>query len=58
MHSEEILFPAFIKLSEFDDNIIMIVVPHEPTLVHLEKIENEFEGRVFSFYFRLFMVDY
>ena len=42
---EEVIFPAFIKLSSFDKSIIMIVAPHEPTLFHLEKIENEFAGK-------------
>ena len=43
---EEVIFPAFIKLSSFDKNVIMIVAPHEPTLLHLEKIENEFAGKL------------
>ena len=43
---EEVIFPAFIKLSSLDKNIIMIVAPHEPTLLHLEKIENEFAGKL------------
>lgn len=43
---EEVIFPAFIKLSSFDNNVIMIVAPHEPTLLHLEKIENEFAGKL------------
>ena len=43
---EEVVFPAFIKLSSHDKSIIMIVAPHEPTLLHLEKIENEFAGKL------------
>lgn len=43
---EEVLFPAFLKLTEFDPKVIMIVAPHEPTLLHLEKIENEFIGKI------------
>ena len=43
---EEVIFPAFIKLSSLDKNIIMIVAPHEPTLLHLDEIENEFAGRL------------
>lgn len=42
---EEVIFPAFAKLSRYDSNAIMIVAPHEPTELHLEKIENEFEGK-------------
>jgi 3-deoxy-D-manno-octulosonic-acid transferase len=43
---EEVIFPAFTKLSQNDDSAIMIVAPHEPTLLHLEKIENEFTGKL------------
>jgi 3-deoxy-D-manno-octulosonic-acid transferase len=43
---EDIIFPALLKLSEMDPNILMIVAPHEPTLLHLEKIENEFAGKL------------
>jgi 3-deoxy-D-manno-octulosonic-acid transferase len=43
---EEVIFPAFLKLAEVDKNVIMIVAPHEPTLLHLEKIENEFAGKL------------
>jgi 3-deoxy-D-manno-octulosonic-acid transferase len=43
---EEVIFPAFLKLVSVDDNVLMIVAPHEPTLLHLEKIENEFAGKV------------
>lgn len=43
---EEIIFPAFEKLSRYDSNAIMIVAPHEPTELHLEKIENEFSGKI------------
>ncbi|MCX8105448.1 MAG: 3-deoxy-D-manno-octulosonic acid transferase [Ignavibacterium album] len=43
---EEVIFPAFEKLAKFDMNTIMIVAPHEPTELHLEKIENEFSGKI------------
>jgi len=43
---EEVIFPAFLKLVSFDDTVLMIVAPHEPTLLHLEKIENEFAGKL------------
>jgi 3-deoxy-D-manno-octulosonic-acid transferase len=39
---EEVIFPAFKKLANNDKSVIMIIAPHEPTLLHLEKIENEF----------------
>lgn len=43
---EEVIFPAFLKLAEKDQSVIMIVAPHEPTLLHLEKIEHEFSGKL------------
>ena len=43
---EEVIFPAFLKLASVDNNVLMIVAPHEPTLLHLEKIENEFAGKL------------
>lgn len=43
---EEIVFPAFQKLAQKDPTIIMIVAPHEPSILHLEKIEHEFEGNL------------
>lgn len=43
---EEVIFPAFLKLATIDKNVLMIVAPHEPTLLHLEKIENEFAGKL------------
>jgi len=43
---EDVIFPAFIKLAKFDEKVIMIVALHEPTVIHLEKIENEFSGKL------------
>jgi len=39
---ENVVFPAFEKLAQNNERIIMIVAPHEPTEIHLEKIENYF----------------
>ncbi len=39
---EEVVFPAVEKLLKYDPNFVMIVAPHEPTVIHLEKIENTF----------------
>jgi 3-deoxy-D-manno-octulosonic-acid transferase len=41
---EEVILPAFSKLAKYDNDVILIIAPHEPTVVHLEKIENEFSG--------------
>ncbi|MFA6979648.1 MAG: glycosyltransferase N-terminal domain-containing protein [Ignavibacteriaceae bacterium] len=43
---EETLLPAFMKLTEYDENVLMIIAPHEPTVVHLEKLENDFAGKI------------
>lgn len=43
---EEVIFPVFEKLEKFDSSAMMIVAPHEPTVLHLEKIENEFSGKI------------
>ncbi len=43
---EEIILPAFLKLTKYDRNVILIIAPHEPTLLHLEKLENEFSGKL------------
>jgi 3-deoxy-D-manno-octulosonic-acid transferase len=39
---EEVIVPAFIKLTKYEKDVILIIAPHEPTLLNLEKIENEF----------------
>lgn len=43
---EEVVLPAVEKLFRYDENIVMIIAPHEPTLVHLEKLEHAFEGKI------------
>jgi 3-deoxy-D-manno-octulosonic-acid transferase len=42
---QEVMFPALIKLMRVDPELIAIIVPHEPTIIHLEEIENGFSGR-------------
>jgi len=42
---ENIIFPAFEKLVQKDKDVVMIVAPHEPTIIHLEEIENYFAGK-------------
>jgi len=41
---EEVILPAFNKLTRYEKDVILIIAPHEPSLLHLEKIENEFAG--------------
>lgn len=42
---ENVIFPAFEKLLESNKDVVMIVAPHEPTVINLEKIENYFVGK-------------
>jgi 3-deoxy-D-manno-octulosonic-acid transferase len=50
---QEVMFPALIKLMKVDPRIITLIVPHEPTVMHLEAIENsineQFESIRFSY---------
>ncbi|MGE5679997.1 MAG: 3-deoxy-D-manno-octulosonic acid transferase [Bacillota bacterium] len=48
---EEVFLPAFLKLTEYDNDIILILVPHEPTIQHLEKVEGEIAGKCSSIRF-------
>lgn len=41
---EDVVLPAFLKLMKYDQNVIMILAPHEPTEIHLESIEGYFSG--------------
>jgi len=43
---EEVILRAFTKLTKYDKYVILIIAPHEPSLLNLEKIENEFAGRL------------
>jgi len=38
---EEVLFPALIKLHKYEQDLISIIVPHEPSIPTLEQIEFE-----------------
>jgi len=41
---EDILLPVFLKLAKYEKDIVLMIAPHEPTLIHLERIENNFAG--------------
>ncbi|HTP12381.1 MAG TPA: glycosyltransferase N-terminal domain-containing protein, partial [Bacteroidota bacterium] len=36
---EEVIIPTFKKILQYDSNVLMILVPHEPTLPTLDRIE-------------------
>ncbi len=42
---ENIIFPAFEKLVKNNKDVVMIVAPHEPTILHIEQIENYFANK-------------
>jgi 3-deoxy-D-manno-octulosonic-acid transferase len=44
LEDEEHLLPACCKLFEHDSAIVVILVPHEPTLEHLERLEQQLNG--------------
>lgn len=50
---EEVILPAMLKILKNDPDVIMIIAPHEPTLLRLEKLEHEFEGEQKSIRFSL-----
>lgn len=43
---EDVIIPAFIKLAKYDKSAVLLIAPHEPSIVNLEKIENEFVGEI------------
>ncbi len=43
---EEILIPVIKKLWKYEKSLLAIIVPHEPTLQHIEKIEQEFQPHI------------
>ena len=42
---EEILLPTFTKLIKYCNDCVFIIVPHEPTILHLEKLEHTLFGK-------------
>lgn len=50
---EEVLLPAIQKLLKYEPNLVCIIVPHEPTIIHLENLENQFHGKYSTIRFSL-----
>ncbi len=48
---EQVLLPAFLSLRESFGNLLLIIVPHEPTLDRLEDLEGELAGMTSSIRF-------
>lgn len=43
---EEVILPSIIKLSKYINNLLVIIVPHEPTISHLEWTEHQLKNHV------------
>ena len=43
---EEVVLPAMLKLMKYDREVISIIAPHEPTVEHLEQLENTLSGKM------------
>jgi 3-deoxy-D-manno-octulosonic-acid transferase len=48
---EEVVIPAFLRLQESLSNLLLIVVPHEPTIDHIEELEAAIAGKTSSIRF-------
>ena len=43
---EEMLMPAFFNLSAHYPDLLMVLVPHEPTIENLDRVENMLNGQI------------
>ena len=48
---QEVILPALTKLMKYDPNVITLIVPHEPTILHLEQIEQQLNSSFASIRF-------
>ncbi|MCK9280640.1 MAG: 3-deoxy-D-manno-octulosonic acid transferase [Melioribacteraceae bacterium] len=48
---EEVVLPAILKLLQNDPSVIVFIVPHEPTIMHLERLEHSLINEVTSIRF-------
>lgn len=48
---EEVIIPALLKMQDHDDNLLTILVPHEPTVEHLEELESTLRDKTTSIRF-------
>ncbi len=42
---EQVIIPAFQRLQETMNDLVLILVPHEPTIEHLDRLERELSGK-------------
>ncbi len=43
---EAVLLPAFLQMRQKLPNLLLILVPHEPTIDHIEELERQLDGHV------------
>ncbi len=43
---EEVIIPAYHEVRKHVPNLLLVIVPHEPTLEHIEDLERRFNGTV------------
>jgi len=55
---ENVFLPAFLKLAQKDPDVLLIIVPHEPTVMHLEKLENYLTNQMDSIRFSYLAQNY
>ncbi len=48
---EEVVIPACLRLQSESGNVLVIVVPHEPTEQHIEELERDIAGKAMSIRF-------
>lgn len=48
---EEVVLPAVIKLLQNDPSVIVFIAPHEPTIMHLERLEHSLMNKATSIRF-------
>lgn len=41
---EEVILPVLTKMQSLDDTLLTIIVPHEPTIDHLDQLESQLES--------------
>jgi 3-deoxy-D-manno-octulosonic-acid transferase len=48
---DDVVLPVLFKLQKIEPQLLTIIVPHEPTMEHLEELESKLEGSISSIRF-------
>jgi 3-deoxy-D-manno-octulosonic-acid transferase len=43
---DDVIVPVLLKLQQIEESLLTIIVPHEPTVEHLEELEGKLEGKI------------